>query len=579
MLAGVAIIEGSMLLSRYFFTTYRKNPAPAEAISHSLMLRSGMIRQLGAGIYTWLPIGVRVIEKMTRIIREEMNAAGAHEVSMPSLQPAELWEKSGRWQDYGAELMRLKDRHQREFCLGPTHEEVVTELAGATLHSYKQLPVNLYQVRTKFRDEIRPRFGVMRGREFTMKDAYSFHRDQKCLQETYDVMRQTYRQIFSRAGLKYCDVVADSGNIGGNTSHEFHALADSGEDAIAVSQSGKYAANIELAEALGGDAAPEGKQEMCKVATGKRSSIEEISEFLKISPMRAIKTLVVEGSKTPAVALLVRGDHQLNPIKAARLPAIASPLKFASKNTLQSLGLNSGTIGPVGIQIPVIADRAVASLSDFCCGAGEIGHHYTGVNWQRDCPKPEVADLRNVQSGDPSPDGEGTLEIKRGIEVGHIFQLGQKYSVAMGLRLQDDSAQTQALWMGCYGIGVERAIAAAIEQNHDERGIIFPQAIAPFQLLIVAADIQQSEPVRDYALDLYARLREANIDVALDDREQRLGVKLGDAELLGIPHCLIVSKRNLEKQQLEYRARSTQEPTFIAMDKAQDALQTLCANP
>ena len=571
-------MNAGMLLSRYFFTTYRKNPAPAETASHSLMLRSGMIRQLGSGIYTWLPMGIRVLNKMVAVIREEMNNAGAQEVSMPSLQPAKLWQQSGRWNDYGPELMRLKDRHDREFCLGPTHEEVVTELAQAVLHSYKQLPVNLYQIKTKFRDEIRPRFGVMRGREFTMKDAYSFHSDQNSLQETYDLMRETYKRIFSRAGLKFCDVVADSGSIGGQVSHEFHALAESGEDAIAISDTGKYAANVESAEAIQQGSAPKPKQEMRKVNTGNKVSIEEVSKFLNLSPKQAIKTLVVKGSETPAVALLIRGDHQLNPIKAAHLSAVASPMQLVSKTTLSELNLTSGTIGPVGIKIPVIADRAVGVLSDFSCGAGIAEHHYTGVNWERDCPLPPLADLRNVQSGDPSPDGEGVLEIKRGIEVGHIFQLGQKYSESLSLRLQNESGQSEPLWMGCYGIGVERAIAAAIEQNHDEHGMVFPQAIAPFDLVILVVDMQQSEEARRYALDMYERLSNDGIEVLLDDRPQRLGVKLSDAELLGIPHCLIVSPRNLENKQLEYRPRHTRAPTFIDLDNAQTMVHQLCAS-
>lgn len=568
-----------MLLSRYFLSTYRKNPAPAETASHSLMLRSGMIRQLGSGIYTWLPIGLRVLQKMMHIVREEMNNAGAYEMSMPALQPADLWKASGRWNDYGAELMRLKDRHDREFCLGPTHEEVITDIARGTLQSYRQLPINLYQIQTKFRDEIRPRFGVMRSREFIMKDAYSFHTHKACLEETYQRMHDAYERIFTRAGLKFCAVTADSGNIGGATSHEFHVLADSGEDAIAISTNGKYAANVELAETnntLINRPAP--KEKMRAVDTGKRSSIEDVSKFLNINPKQAVKTLVVTGTDTPAVALVLRGDHQLNTVKAERLPAVAAPIKFVGDKTLRALNLVRGTIGPINLDIPVIADRSAAALGGFCCGANILEQHYLDVNWGRDCKEPEVADLRNVITGDPSPDGDGTLTVKRGIEVGHIFQLGQKYSLAMNLRLQDAHAKEQHLWMGCYGIGVGRAVAAAIEQNNDEYGIVFPQAIAPFDVIIVPVDMQKSAEVRSQSEKLYAQLREHGIDVLLDDREQRLGVKLGDAELLGIPHCVIISPRGLANQELEYRRRDTRTPHTIALHEAGAKLSTLCAN-
>lgn len=565
-----------MLLSRYFFATYRKDPAPAESTSHSLMLRSGMIKQLGAGIYTWLPLGLRVLHKMARIIREEMENAGALEISMPALQPAELWEESERWQDYGPELMRLHDRHKRSFCLGPTHEEVVTDLVRNTVHSYKQLPINLYQIQTKFRDEIRPRFGVMRAREFMMKDAYSFHQNQQSLQETYQVMRSAYERIFSRAGLTFSIVAADSGNIGGSVSHEFHVLADYGEDAIAVSKDGSYAANVELAEAITNDSTPAATQEMRKAKTGDKTSIDEVSKLLNISPKQAVKTLVVNGSDTPAVALLVRGDHQLNAVKAARIPAVASPLQLTPDKTLRELGLIRGNIGPIGLKIPIIADRAVAVLADFCCGASVSDYHYTGVNWGRDCALPEVADLRCVVSGDPSPDGKSVLEVRRGIEVGHIFQLGQKYSKIMNLSLQGETGKQEQLWMGCYGIGLGRVVAAAIEQNHDKRGMIFSPALTPFQLAIVPVDMQQSEPVRRCAQQLYQQFTEAGVEVLMDDREQRLGVKLNDMELFGIPHRLVVSKRGLANGQVEYKRRDSEELTDIAVTDAPAVLIKQC---
>jgi prolyl-tRNA synthetase len=482
-----------MYLSRFPLTTLKETPADAEVISHRLMLRAGLIRRLASGLYNWLPLGVRVLRRVEKIVRDEMNASGALEVLMPAVQPAELWQESGRWEQYGPELLRFVDRHQREFCLGPTHEEIITELARRELTSYKQLPVNYYQIQTKFRDEVRPRFGVMRSREFIMKDAYSFHIDQASLQETYDVMYQTYSNIFTRLGLKFRAVMADSGAIGGSSSHEFHVLADSGEDAIVFSDGSDYAANMEKAEALiEKTTAPAASQEMQSVATPNAHSIEEVSNFLKVSPAQCVKTLLVEGAeKNSVVALLLRGDHELNEIKAGHHPDVASPFTFASEAEVKRVAdCDPGSIGPVGLKVKVIADHAALALADFVCGANETGKHLTGVNWQRDLPLPEAADLRNVVAGDTSPDGKGTLSIARGIEVGHIFQLGQKYSSAMKADVLDENGKTVTMTMGCYGIGVTRIIAAAIEQNHDDNGIIWPASIAPFDVAIAPINFQ-----------------------------------------------------------------------------------------
>ena len=495
-----------MRTSRFPLATLKEVPADAEVISHQLMLRAGMIRKVAAGIYNWLPLGLKVLRKVETIVREEMDRAGALEVLLPSVQPAELWQESGRWAQYGPELLRIKDRHERDFCYGPTHEEVITDLARGELKSYRQLPVNFYQIQTKFRDEVRPRFGVMRAREFLMKDAYSFHSDQASLEETYRIMFDTYTRIFTRLGLKFRPVQADSGAIGGAVSHEFHVLAESGEDAIAFSDASGYAANVEFAEALmPAGTRPAATQAMRTVATPGVHSIEEVSAFLKIAPAHCVKTLLVQGAEDDSVvALIVRGDHELNKIKAEKHPAVASPLTFASDAQVRTAtGASPGSVGPLGLRIPVIADRAAAHLADFVCGANEDGHHLTGVNWSRDLPAPEVADLRNVQPGDPSPDGKGVLGIARGIEVGHIFQLGTKYSEALNAKVLDENGRESVMLMGCYGIGVSRVVAAAIEQNHDDKGILWPEPIAPFRVALLPMAMKKSYRVAAACEALY----------------------------------------------------------------------------
>jgi prolyl-tRNA synthetase len=546
-----------MRLSQFPLATLKETPADAEIISHQLMLRAGMIRKQAAGVYSWLPLGLRVLRKVEAIIREEMNRAGALELSMPAVQPAELWQESGRWDQYGPELLRLRDRHQREFCFGPTHEEVITDIARHELRSYKQLPVNYYQIQTKFRDEIRPRFGVMRAREFLMKDAYSFHADQSSLEATYQVMYQTYASIFTRLGMDFRAVRADSGAIGGSVSHEFHVLADSGEDAIAFSTEGEFAANVEAAEALApAGAHPSPAMEMQRRETPGRHSIDEVSGFLQIRPENCLKTLLVVGTESNVVALVLRGDHELNVVKAEKLPDIATPLEFATEEQIRTTaGCAAGSLGPVGLEVPVIADRAAACACDFVCGANEDGVHFSGVNWGRDLPEPEVADLRNVVAGDPSPDGRGTLAIARGIEVGHIFQLGTKYSEAMQARVLDEQGREVPMIMGCYGIGVSRIVAAAIEQNHDDKGMIWPLAIAPFQVALLPMNMKKSQRVREATEALYANLCAAGLDVLLDDREARPGVMFADMELIGIPFRVVVGERNLDRDMLEYKAR------------------------
>jgi prolyl-tRNA synthetase len=546
-----------MRLSQFPLATLKETPADAEIISHQLMLRAGMIRKQAAGVYSWLPLGLRVLRKVEAIIREEMNRAGALELSMPAVQPAELWQESGRWDQYGPELLRLRDRHQREFCFGPTHEEVITDIARHELRSYKQLPVNYYQIQTKFRDEIRPRFGVMRAREFLMKDAYSFHADQSSLEATYQVMYQTYASIFTRLGMDFRAVRADSGAIGGSVSHEFHVLADSGEDAIAFSTEGEFAANVEAAEALApAGAHPSPAMEMQRRETPGRHSIDEVSGFLQIRPENCLKTLLVVGTESNVVALVLRGDHELNVVKAEKLPDIATPLEFATEERIRTAaGCAAGSLGPVGLEVPVIADRAAACACDFVCGANEDGVHFSGVNWGRDLPEPEVADLRNVVAGDPSPDGRGTLAIARGIEVGHIFQLGTKYSEAMQARVLDEQGREVPMIMGCYGIGVSRIVAAAIEQNHDDKGMIWPLAIAPFQVALLPMNMKKSQRVREATEALYANLCAAGLDVLLDDREARPGVMFADMELIGIPFRVVVGERNLDRDMLEYKAR------------------------
>jgi prolyl-tRNA synthetase len=551
-----------MYLSKFPLNTLKETPADAEIISHRLMLRAGLIRRLASGLYTWLPLGLRVLQKVENIIRSEMNASGGIEVLMPSVQPAELWQESGRWEQYGPELLRLHDRHQRDFCYGPTHEEIITDLARKELTSYKQLPVNYYQIQTKFRDEVRPRFGVMRAREFIMKDAYSFHLDQDSLQQTYDVMYRTYSNIFTRLGLEFRAVMADSGAIGGSSSHEFHVLADSGEDAIAFSSDSDYAANIEKAETLAGDATPPAPAaEMQTVDTPDQHSIEDVSAFLNTKPAQCLKTLLVNGAEEGSVvALVLRGDHVLNEIKASHLEQVAEPLSFASDEQIRQVaGCSAGSLGPVGLNIPVIADHAALQVADFVCGANVDGKHLTGVNWERDCPAPQVADLRNVVDGDPSPDGKGTLSIVRGIEVGHIFQLGRKYSAAMDASVLDENGKSTVMTMGCYGIGVTRIVAAAIEQNHDDNGIIWPDNIAPFTVAIAPINFQNSDSVREAAVQIHDELIAAGIEVLLYDQKARLGAMLADLDLIGIPHRVVIGERGLADGNVEYKARAAEK--------------------
>ncbi len=557
-----------MRTSQFPLQTLKETPADAEIASHRLMLRAGMIRKLASGLYNWLPLGLRVLRKVEAIVRDEMNKAGALEVLMPGVQPAELWQETGRWQKYGPELLRFKDRHEREFCLGPTHEEIITELARSELQSYKQLPINFYQIQSKFRDEIRPRFGLMRAREFLMKDAYSFHLDGDSLHQTYEQMYQSYSNIFNRCGLDFRAVQADSGSIGGNSSHEFHVLADSGEDAIAFSTESDFAANIELAEAVyaGERLAP--TQEMQKVATPERKTIQEVSEFLKVEPSQTIKTLIVNGvGDNTVVALVLRGDHELNEIKAEKLAEVAEPLTMACDNEVKgATGCMPGSVGPVGLMIKVYVDRAASTLSDFVCGTNDDDFHYTGVNWERDLPLGEVVDIRNIIEGDPSPDGKGTLTIARGIEVGHIFKLGKTYSEKMHADVLDENGKSTTMTMGCYGIGVSRVVAAAIEQHHDDKGIIWPAAIAPFQVALCPIQMKKSEIVRETCERLYQELSAAGIDVLFDDRDIRPGVMFADMELVGIPHRIVVGERSLKESQVEYRFRSDDENQMVALD-------------
>jgi prolyl-tRNA synthetase len=546
-----------MRLSAYPIQNLKEVPAEAEVVSHRLMLRAGLIRRVAGGLYTWLPMGLRVLRRVERVIREEMNRAGALEISMPVAQPAELWVESGRWDKFGPELLRFKDRHDRDMVLGPTHEEVVTDLARRELRSYRQLPVNFYQIQTKFRDEIRPRFGVMRAREFIMKDAYSFHADEPSLAEGYRQMYDAYSAIFTRLGLRFRAVQADPGAIGGSASQEFHVLAESGEDAIVFSDGDDYAANLELAEALPPReprAAPSAAKR--QVATPGARTIADVSALLRMDSSRLLKTLVVEGADGGLVALILRGDHELNALKAQKQNAVAKPLRMADAGRIAAtVGCEPGSLGPVGLRIPVIVDHAAAAIADFVCGANRVDAHLAGVNWGRDLPEPVTADLRNVVNGDPSPGGGGTLAIARGIEVGHIFQLGRKYSEAMGATVQDEQGRDSMMHMGCYGIGVTRIVAAAIEQNHDERGIIWPAPLAPFDVVLVALNWEKSEAVRTAALALYRELADAGIEVLLDDRDARPGVKFADAELIGIPHRVVVSERGIAAGRLEYRHR------------------------
>ena len=555
-----------MRTSNFLIATQKEVPADAEVISHQLMLRAGLIRKLAAGLYTWLPLGLRVLRKVEAIVRDEMDKTGAQEISMPVVQPAELWQESGRWEQYGAELLRIKDRHGRDFCLGPTHEEVITDIIRNQVKSYKQLPVSFYQIQTKIRDEIRPRFGIMRSREFLMKDAYSFHANQASLQETYEAMHRAYTNIFTRLGLLFRPVIADTGSIGGSASQEFHVLADSGEDDIAFSDGSDYAANVEMAEAIAATGErPQPGDAMQEVATPGVKTIEELAVFLAVDPVRTIKTLLVEGDKEgELVALVLRGDHQLNALKAEKLPGVLSPLQMADEEAVRRIcGAGFGSLGPVGLELPVIVDRGAAQLADFICGANTPEMHLTGVNWERDCPLGQVADLRNVVAGDPSPDGQGTLLIKRGIEVGHIFQLGTKYSEAMQARVLNENGKNITMTMGCYGIGVSRIVAAAIEQNHDDRGIIWPRNMAPFQLAIVPLNMQKSEQVARCAEELYSRLLAAGVEVIMDDRNERPGVKFADMELIGIPHRLVIGDRALAQGNIEYQGRVDEESQLV----------------
>ena len=560
-----------MRASRYLLATVKETPADAVVISHQLMLRAGMIRKLASGLYSWLPSGLRVLQKVERIIREEMNRAGAVEVLMPVVQPMELWEESGRAQAYGPELLRFEDRHGNGFCLGPTHEEVITDLVRNEIQSYKQLPINFYQIQTKFRDEIRPRFGVMRSREFVMKDAYSFHLDNASLQDTYDVMYRAYCAIFDRLGLDYRPVAADTGSIGGSHSHEFHVLAESGEDAIAFSSGSDYAANVELAEARCLATRPAPGAAMETVDTPNARTIEDLVKQFDVPADRSIKTLVVHASEeqdSKLLALLVRGDHELNEIKAEKLPQVASPLTFASEQDIRAaIGAGPGSLGPVKLPIPMVADHSVLALADFCAGANEDGKHLFNINWERDVAPPPAADLRNVVDGDPSPDGQGQLQIKRGIEVGHIFQLGTKYSEALKASVLDENGKSVLMPMGCYGIGVTRVVAAAIEQNHDARGIIWPQAIAPFMLALVPLNIRKSRREKAFCDELYESLLAAGVDVLYDDREkERLGVKLADSELMGIPHRVLVTEKGLDAGTVEYKGRRDEDSSDLPVD-------------
>jgi prolyl-tRNA synthetase len=562
-----------MRFSEFGLTTLKEVPAEAEIVSHQLMLRAGLIRRLASGLFTWMPLGLRVLRKIETVVREEMNRAGALELLMPAVQPAELWQETGRWDQYGPLLLRMSDRHERQFCFGPTHEEVITDIARRELRSYKQLPINFYQVQTKFRDEIRPRFGVMRSREFVMKDAYSFDIDQDGLDLSYQKMHDAYATIFARLGLQFRIVWADSGEIGGSKSQEFHVLADSGEDAIAYSDEDDYASNVETAATMPVDRVrPDATEQLEKVATPGTRTIQALCELLDVTPEQTVKTLIVEGVEGP-VALVLRGDHELNAVKAQKLEAVASPLAMADPAAvLKATGCEPGFVGPLGLDIPVFYDHGAAALADFVCGANAVDTHFTGVNFGRDLADPASVDLRNVVAGDPAPGGKGTLSIARGIEVGHIFQLGDKYSTAMRATVQDSDGKDRALAMGCYGIGITRIVGAAIEQNHDEKGIIWPEPLAPFDVVLVPINMQRSDALRDAAEALYSELLEAGLEVLFDDRDVRPGVKFADAELIGIPHRLVISERGIASGELEYRHRRATEAQVMNRD---DALKLL----
>lgn len=564
-----------MRATQLLLATQKETPADAVVISHQLMLRAGMIRKSAAGLYSWLPVGLRVLRKVEQIVREEMDKSGAQEVLMPVVQPSDLWVESGRWEQFGPELTRFKDRHDTPYCLGPTHEEVITDLIRNEVSSYKQLPANFYQIQTKFRDEVRPRFGVMRAREFIMKDAYSFHLTRESLLETYEVMHRTYCNIFSRIGLNFRAVLADTGSIGGTGSHEFHVLADSGEDDIVFSNSGDYAANIEMAEALAPtEINSEPAKTLEKIATPKSKTVEEVAAAFDVATLAVLKTLIVLGEPDekghqPLIAMVVRGDHTLNKVKAGKIEGVANPLTFASDSRVSAeLGADVGSIGPIGLQIPVIVDRAAAAAVNFICGANETGYHCINANWGRDARATSVADIRNIERGDPSPDGKGTVEIKRGIEVGHIFQLGDKYSKAMKAKVLDDNGREQPMIMGCYGIGVSRVVAAAIEQNHDAQGIIWPDAIAPFQVALVPINMHKSDAVAQKCAELYEDLKRRGYDVLfMDEVKARLGVMLADVELIGIPHRLVVGDRGIESGTVEYKSRKDSESINVPLNE------------
>jgi len=563
-----------MRFSEFSLTTLKEVPAEAEIVSHQLMLRAGLIRRLASGLFTWMPLGLRVLRKVEAVVREEMNRAGALELLMPAVQPAELWQESGRWDKYGPLLLRMQDRHQREYCFGPTHEEVITDIARRELRSYKQLPVNFYQVQTKFRDEIRPRFGVMRSREFIMKDAYSFDIDESGLEASYQKMHAAYTAIFERLGLTFRVVDADSGEIGGSKSQEFHVLADSGEDAIAYCDEDNYAANIESAATLPADGErPTATASFTKVETPGARSIDALCNMLEVTPQQTLKTLIVEGTDGP-VALALRGDHELNAVKAQKIPGVASPLTMADAETIRKeTGCEPGFAGPVGLEIPVFFDHATTGMADFVCGANEADMHYTGTNIGRDIEVATTVDIRNVVTGDPTPGGKGTLSITRGIEVGHIFQLGDKYSQAMGATVQDSGGKDSVMSMGCYGIGITRIVGAAIEQNHDDNGIIWPEALAPFDVVLVPINMHRSEAVREAAEALYEELQTFGLDVLFDDRDTRPGVKFADAELTGVPHRLVISERGLKANELEYRHRRDEESRDLNREDALNLLK------
>ena len=569
-----------MRVSQFFISTLKEAPAEAELVSHKLMLRAGLIKRLGSGLYTWMPLGLRVLRKIESIVREEMNKSGAIEVLMPAIHPAELWQETGRWEVFGPQMLKIKDRHEHDFCFGPTHEEIITDIARKEIKSYRQLPLNFYQIQTKFRDEIRPRFGVMRAREFVMKDAYSFHTDENSLMQTYQRMYEAYSRIFTRLGLKFRAVAADTGAIGGSGSHEFHVLADSGEDAIAFCPDSDYAANIELAQSLFTPqerSAPDG--DMQKIATPGKKTCAEVAGFLQVPLQKTVKTLAVKANNQ-LFLLLLRGDHQLNELKVRKIPFLSAFQMASEEDILRETGTVPGYIGPVGLSTCVIADQAVMNMSNFVCGANEEGFHLTQVNFARDLKLPDhVFDIRNVVSGDDSPDGKGKLEICRGIEVGHIFQLRTKYSEMMKASYLDETGQTRNMEMGCYGIGISRIVAAAIEQNHDEHGIIFPDAIAPFQLAIVPIGLQKSTLVREAVEKLYRQLTEARIEVLLDDRDERPGVMFADMELIGIPHRIVIGERGLKQSVVEYQGRNDQAAQTVPMDEIFSVITAkLCIN-